>query len=65
MNSNLGREENETDLQMLVSHHLHDRTRRKLQRLVEDLNLEISSMPVGLRNSFRIIRDMAIEILDE
>jgi hypothetical protein len=44
---------------------LTDKSRRKMERLIEDLNLEISSMPSALRNPFRILRDIAIEIVDE
>jgi hypothetical protein len=44
---------------------LDEKSRRKLRRLIEDLNLEIASMPSALRNPFRIVRDMAIEISGE
>lgn len=55
----------DTDLRLFTNDRLPDRTRRRLQRLIEDLNQEIPSMPQGLRNSFRIIRDMAIELSEE
>lgn len=33
--------------------------------MIEDLNLEISSMPLALRTPFRIVREMAIEMMGD
>lgn len=57
---------NDTDIRVFAkSYELTEKSRRKLQRLIDDLNLEIVSMPTALRNPFRIVRDMAIEISGE
>jgi hypothetical protein len=49
----------------LFDHRLTDKSRRKVELLMEDLNLEIASMPIALRNPFRIVRDIVIEVLYE
>jgi len=53
------------DVPLVDSHELSEKSRRKLQRLIDDLNLEVTSMPTALRNPFRIVRDMLIELLGE
>ena len=55
----------DADIRLFTNNLLADKSRRRLERLIEDLNLEISSMPSALRNPFRIVRDMAIEMLSE
>ena len=53
------------DIRMFGKYPIGPKSHRKLERLVEDLNLEITSMPTALRNPFRIVRDMIIEISGE
>lgn len=53
------------DVHLDGSRELNEKSRRKLRRLIEDLNLEIVSMPTALRNPFRIVREIAIEMSGE
>lgn len=51
------------DVPLVDSHELSEKSRRKLQRLIDDL--EVTSMPTALRNPFGIVRDMLIELSGE
>jgi hypothetical protein len=55
----------DTGFRLFANYQPTEKSRKKLQRLIEDLNLEITSMPTALRNPFRIVRDMVIEMSGE